>query len=118
MYDDELDRAILALPLEEPPADLRDAILASTVYRPAFPFSPLEVSLLGACAGILVWLIALLVTTDVGPLFAQVGDAILSGAGVISHPMTLAWLALGIVVAAYLSVTMQPPIGPPRTVGR
>ena len=32
-YDD-LDRALMALPLEEPPAGLRESILASTIYAP------------------------------------------------------------------------------------
>ena len=31
--DDELERALLSLELEEPPADLRRSILASTVYH-------------------------------------------------------------------------------------
>ena len=37
--DDALDRALFALPLEEPPADLRASILTATVYRPAPAFS-------------------------------------------------------------------------------
>ena len=35
MTDDDLDRALFALPLEEPPADLHGRILAATVLRPA-----------------------------------------------------------------------------------
>ncbi len=38
MTDDELDRALFALPLEEPPADLHGRILAATVLRPAPTF--------------------------------------------------------------------------------
>ncbi len=33
--DDALDRALAALPLEEPPADLHARIMAATVYAPA-----------------------------------------------------------------------------------
>ena len=40
MTDDELDRALFALPLEEPPADLRARILAATVCGSAPAFRP------------------------------------------------------------------------------
>ena len=39
MDDQELERAILALPLEEPPDGLRASILFATAYRPAPAFS-------------------------------------------------------------------------------
>jgi hypothetical protein len=46
MTDDDLDRALFALPLEEPPQDLHQRILAATVLRPAPTFAPWEVILL------------------------------------------------------------------------
>jgi len=35
MTDDELDRALFALPLEEPPADMHQRIMSATVLRAA-----------------------------------------------------------------------------------
>ena len=70
MYDsdDALERALFALPLEEPPADLRGAILASTAYRPAAPFSVWEVAGLGAVAAITLWLVVLIAMGGGGAL--------------------------------------------------
>ena len=42
MTDDDLDRALFALPLEEPPADLHRRIMAATVLRPAPEFRQWE----------------------------------------------------------------------------
>ena len=42
MDDDELERALLGLPLEEPPDGLRASILLATAYRPAPAFSVAE----------------------------------------------------------------------------
>ena len=53
---DELERAILDLPLEEPPAGLRASILLATAYRPAPAFSFLELAALGALGAVALWL--------------------------------------------------------------
>jgi hypothetical protein len=89
MYNDdaELERALFALPLEEPPADLRASILTATVYRPAPPFSVWEATLVGAVAAVSIWLIAL----------------IAMGGAPLYHVTTLAWLAAGIATALWLS---------------
>ena len=105
MYDsdDALDRALFALPLEEPPADLRGAILASTAYRPAAPFNVWEVAGLGALAAVTVWLL-ILVAMGGGGLFlhtvAAIGSAI---AGGVRNVTLLAWLAAGAMTAFWLS---------------
>jgi hypothetical protein len=105
MYDsdDALDRALFALPLEEPPADLRGSILASTAYRPAAPFSVWEVAGLGALAAVTVWLVVLIAMGG-GGLFlhtlATIGSAIVSG---VSNVTILAWLAAGAMTAFWLS---------------
>jgi hypothetical protein len=53
---DALDRAILAMPLEDPPPDLRAQVLAATIYRPAPMFTPFElVAFLGIFASA-IWL--------------------------------------------------------------
>lgn len=51
---DALDRALFALPLEEPPADLRSSILLSTAYRPVSPFSFWEIAVAGALGAVAV----------------------------------------------------------------
>jgi hypothetical protein len=105
MYDsdDALDRALFALPLEEPPAELRGAILASTAYRPAAPFSVWEVAGLGALAAVTLWLIVLIAMGG-GGLFlhtlATIGSSI---AGGLSNVTLLAWLAAGAMTAFWLS---------------
>ena len=105
MYDsdDALDRALFALPLEEPPADLRGAILASTAYRPAAPFAVWEVAGLGALAAITVWLVVLIAMGG-GGLFvhtaATIGSSIATG---LSNVTVLAWLAAGAMTAFWLS---------------
>lgn len=89
--DDSLDRAILALPLEEPPADLRASILAATVYRPEPPFTVAEVIAVASIVGILVWLSAWL-----APLVGVAVEA------VFSNVTLLLWAGAGIAVAFWL----------------
>jgi hypothetical protein len=105
MYNDdaELERALFALPLEEPPSDLRASILSATIYRPAPPFSAWEATLVGALAAVLMWLIALIAMGG-APLFVQTLSTI---ATAIERPFlnvtTLAWLGAGIAAAFWLS---------------
>lgn len=101
--DDALDRALFALPLEEPPADLRASILTSTVYRPAPVFSIWEITAFGVLAAVLVWLVALIAMGG-GSLFLHTISAIVS---TVSRPLssvtTLAWVAAGAATAFWLS---------------
>lgn len=102
--DEALDRALFALPLEEPPADLRAAILTATVYRPAPLFKPWEIMLLGAIAAIATWLLAIVVLGG-GTLFVHSLEAIASNAGdALSNYSTLAWIAAGGGAAIWLSI--------------
>jgi len=60
-YDDaSLERALAALPLEEPPEDLRARILAavSGAQQLDAPFRPWELWVIGAVLAIGAWLIA------------------------------------------------------------
>ena len=101
--DDALDRALFALPLEEPPADLRASILTATIYRPAPAFSVWEVSALGVMAAVIVWLIALIAMGG-GSLFVHTISAIVA---TVSRPLsnvtTLAWVAAGAATAFWLT---------------
>jgi hypothetical protein len=101
---DELERAIFALPLEEPPEGMRASILLATAYRPAPAFSVLELATLGALGAVALWLLVLLVLGG-GTLFvetlATIGS-LLSRA--FSNAATLAWLAAGGATALWLTL--------------
>lgn len=102
--DDALDRALFALPLEEPPADLRSRILLGTAYRPAPIFSYLELAAIGSLGAVAVWMIVLLVLGG-GSLFVQTLSAIGSTTvAVLSNGATLAWLAAGAATALWLTL--------------
>ncbi|MEO9170475.1 MAG: hypothetical protein ABI282_10680 [Candidatus Baltobacteraceae bacterium] len=116
--DDALDRALFALELEEPPADLRASILTATVYRPAPMFSFYEVLALGAIAAVLLLLVALVVMGGAS-LFVHSLQAI---ATVISRTLfdlsTLTWIAAGGATAMWLSIftVFQPAMASGRKV--
>jgi hypothetical protein len=102
--DDALDRALFALPLEEPPADLRASILNATVYRPAPVFSMRELITLGAICAVVVWLIAAVIGGG-GSLLVHslqaVGAQTMRALGNIS---LLLWVAAGGATAIWLSI--------------
>jgi hypothetical protein len=101
---DALERALFALPLEEPPAGLRASILMATAYRPAPAFSVWELALLGALGAIGIWLVVLLALGG-GSLFFQTLSTIGSvAARALSNAATLAWLAAGGATALWLSL--------------
>jgi hypothetical protein len=102
--DDALDRALFALPLEEPPDGLRASILTSTVYRPAPAFAAWEIALIGALAAIGVWF-AIMIAMGGGTLFVHtlgtIGESLTHA---FSNVVNLAWIAAGIGTAAWLTL--------------
>jgi hypothetical protein len=108
---DALDRALFALPLEEPPADLRSSILLSTAYRPVSPFSFWEIAIAGALGAVAVWLVALLIMGG-GSLFTHTVHTIVAGlAGALSNVATWEWLVAGSATAVWLSLfTFSQPV--------
>ncbi len=102
--DDALDRALFALPLEEPPADLRAAILTATAFRPAPLFNPWEIVLLGTIVAIALWLGAVIVMGG-SNLFVESVEKI---GGLLNEAFgnltTLAWIAAGGATALWLSI--------------
>ncbi len=104
MDDERLERAILELPLEEPPQGLRTSILLATAYRPAPAFSFPELALIGSVGAIAVWLIVMLVLGG-GALFvhtlAIIGSTI---SQTFSNAAVLAWLGAGGATALWLTV--------------
>lgn len=102
---DELDRALFALDLEEPPADLRGAILRSTIHDPAVAAvpefataapataRPWNAILVGTSAAVAVWLI-------LAAFFDRaLAESIAEGVGAFGHllnqPTAPVWLGLG-----------------------
>jgi hypothetical protein len=118
MTDDELERALFALPLEAPPAGLRERILASTVYRVAAPpaFRTWELWLLGIALAV-VAVVSYLLLASVPNLDERSRVAVmdaLHGLGLFSV-RTYAWFAVGVsTVWAISSLTLMP--GARRTV--
>ena len=106
-HDDELDRAIFALPLEPLPEGLRASILAAVAVSPGPMFRRWEIYGIGAILALGTWL---------GLLLLNVGDQshrIVSTtafilARVASDPVTLGWLALGASTAVWLSLVSVP----------
>jgi hypothetical protein len=106
MYDsdDALDRALFALPLEEPPGELRGSILTATAYRPAPPFKLWEVIAIGAISAVTLWLV-ILVALGGGTLFVNTLSAIArTMATGLSNVMVLGWLGAGAATALWLSL--------------
>jgi len=102
--DDALDAALFALPLEEPPADLRSAILHATIFRPAPVFSFRDLVVLGALSAVVVWLIAAIAAGG-GSLFFHSLEAIgATTLRALGNLTLLAWLAAGGATAIWLSI--------------
>jgi hypothetical protein len=102
--DDALDAALFALPLEEPPADLRASILSATIFRPHPVFSLREVIVLGALCAVIVWLIAAVIGGGAS-LFVHSLQAV--GATTLrasSNITLLGWIAAGAATAIWLSI--------------
>lgn len=101
---DALDRALSALPLEEPPGDLRASILHATVYRSHHSFPWWESLTFGVLGAVGVWLIVAIVVGG-GSLFVHTVAAITSTViAMLSEAQTAMWLAAGAATAVWLSL--------------
>ncbi|HET7814564.1 MAG TPA: hypothetical protein VFL13_09345 [Candidatus Baltobacteraceae bacterium] len=101
--DDELDRALFALDLEEPPADLRSNILAATVYRRPVTVKAWEVWFIGALAALVVWLVVALLSGGSLPLLDTVSDGFARTISSFASVDVLFWLAIGAGAAFWIS---------------
>ncbi len=108
--DEELERALFALPLEEPPADLRASILAATVYRPPLPVKPWEVWALGAVCALLVWVLVLVAKGGAAPELTAFESYVNEGLKLFEQPAALFWIALGGGAAAWISQLNLTPV--------
>jgi len=101
--DDELDRALFALDLEEPPAQLRSNILAVTIYRAPLPVKPWEIWFIGALAALIVWLLISLLGGAQAGTFDRASDIVAQGISAVTTPDVLIWLAIGAGAAFWIS---------------
>jgi hypothetical protein len=111
---DDLDEALFALELEQPPADLRASILRATIHDPAAApapvFAPSAAAAarysnpipIGVAAAIAVWL-CLAIFVDRG-FASEIAEAIVGFGRLLGEPSTLVWLALGAAAAAAVQI--------------
>jgi hypothetical protein len=105
---DDLDRALAALPQEEPPAGLHARIMAATVYRPAPSVPPWEVWLMGTLIALAAWSLWAVVTApSVGIRIADEIARLVTNAGLTSD-YTLLWLAMGVSITWWVSLLSFP----------
>jgi hypothetical protein len=104
MTDDELDRALFALPLEEPPADLHRQIMVATVLRVAPTFRAWELSVLVA-AMVLVCVLTAWMFSATPNAGARLADSIVAGIRALGlfHRETYMWLAFGLSSVWWIS---------------
>ncbi len=114
MTDDELDRALFALPLEEPPADLHEQIMAATVLRPAPTFASWEWVLLVVAISLTIAATTWIFTSSPGSVH-RLGYAVvngLHGLGFYSRA-TWVWIAIGLSSVWWISsLNFMPKPGP------
>jgi hypothetical protein len=104
MTDDELDRALFALPLEEPPADMHQRILAATIFRAAPAFRVWELCLLAIAVALVGWLTVWVFTSapDAGTRLGHSIVTVLRSLGLFSRA-TYVWLAIGLSSVWWIS---------------
>lgn len=103
--DDEFERALFALELEEPPADLRQSILAATIYHVpvAASIAAWEPWLYGGLCAALVWLLVEVIRGTAGPVVAISESYGAQFAALFSQPATLFWIAVGAAATLFIS---------------
>jgi hypothetical protein len=103
--DDELERALFNLELEEPPADLRSAILAATIYRQVQPSAvrPWEVWAFGILCAVLTWVLVLIARGTAAPASVSIASYADEAVRLFSQPQTLFWIAVGGGAAMWFS---------------
>lgn len=106
--DDDLERVLLALPLDEPPAGLHARVMAATVFAPARePLAkPWEIAVFGTAIAIMVWLIGAVLA--VPTLGAAIADALTAGLRLVATPANAAWLAVGGAATLWISLLSVP----------
>jgi hypothetical protein len=109
MTDDELERALFAIPLEDPPPELRGRILAATIDRPRLTFRAWEIWLVGTLVALMFWL-TILVTSSTPDVGLVISTTLNRGVDLFSElpNNTLMWTALGISFVVWISQLSLP----------
>ena len=108
-FDDDLDRAIAALPLAEPPAGFHARVMAATVFRAEPAVRGWEVWLIGTLVAVAAWLSWIVATTPraADQVSGAVMYAVQTTAGLTST-YTVLWLAVGVSAAWWISQLSVP----------
>ena len=102
---DDLDRALRALPLEEPPPGLHADILAATLYRPSLPFKAWETWLVGTLVAFAIWLALFFHSALSGDRIASLVHRGVGALGELApaDSTLLVWLAVGISIVLWVA---------------
>lgn len=101
-YDDaKLDRALAALPLEEPPPDLRARILLATVHRRMPIFQTWELWMLGCALAACTWIVIALVAAPQASneTIRTVLSVVANVAVGLLNPALAVWFGIGAIAA-------------------
>lgn len=103
--DDDLERALFALDLEEPPAGLRESILAGTVHAAGLPAAarPWEAWFSGCLLALLTWMLASVLHGTAHGFLTQGVSYAVEAFALIAQPATLFWLAVGGAATVWFS---------------
>ena len=100
---DDLDRALAALPLDEPPAGLHARIMALTVYRPRPVVRTWEFWVVGTLAALAIWFSwTVLSAPHAGERLVEGMTRLLDRVGFTSVT-TVLWVAIGASAALWIS---------------
>jgi hypothetical protein len=101
---DDLDRALMALPLAEPPRDLRAKILARTIARPVAVFSTVEIWLIVTVGALVLWLggLVALDANVLAPRTAGLWNVLSARLDTLLTPTVLMWAAVGGAIALWI----------------
>jgi hypothetical protein len=107
-HDDDLDRAIAALPLAEPPAGFHARVMAATVYRPEPAVRGWEVWVIGTLVAVAAWLTWLV--ADTPNATEQIANALVYAVQTsgLTSTYTVLWLAVGVSAAWWISQLTVP----------
>ena len=107
---DDLDRLLFALPLEEPPADLRASILASTIYRASLPIKAWEATVIGILTALVVWFCVLIARGGADAFMGTLSLFSSFFVSVVLAQSTWVWLAVGGGIAFILLILNLSPM--------
>jgi hypothetical protein len=113
MTDAEIERALFALALEEPPADLHARILAATIHRPRQIFRTWEIWVIGTLLAFMAWLTYLVFATpSAGDRLERLVAGGIEQFGLMLGSGLALWILLGVSAAVWTSfVTFPQPRG-------